>query len=76
MKELIIDIIPWFLSANTLYFTFLAGSKNKNTWIIALFGQLFWSIWIVMSENWGLLPMNIGMWVLYYRNNIKWNLKK
>ena len=72
MKEVIVFWLPWFLSANTIYFTLLAGNRNKNAWILALIGQLFWLMWIIASESWGLLPMNIGMWVVYYRNYIKW----
>lgn len=72
MKNIIITYLPWFLSANTLYFTFLAGNKKRGAWLLALIGQLFWLIWIIASKSWGLLPMNIGMWVMYGRNYIKW----
>jgi len=73
MKDIIIVYLPWFLSVNTLYFTFLVGNKKKGAWLLALFGQLFWLIWILCSESYGLLPMNIGMWVMYFRNYIKWD---
>jgi hypothetical protein len=73
MKEIIITYLPWFLSANTLYFTFLAGNKKKGAWALALVGQLFWLVWILATQSWGLLPMNIGMWVMYSRNYIKWS---
>lgn len=72
MIEIIIKYLPYLLSLNTLYFTFLAGNKNRAAWLLALFGQLFWLIWILTSKSYGLLPMNIGMWVMYYRNYIKW----
>jgi len=73
MKEIIITYLPWFLSANTIYFTLLAGNKNKYAWALALAGQFFWLVWILASETYGLLPMNIGMWIIYYRNHVKWN---
>lgn len=65
-------VIPYILSAITLYNMFLAGNKSKHTWIVGLFNQLLWLIWIVVSANWGLLPMNIGLWVIYTRNHLKW----
>lgn len=74
MKELLVFWLPWFLSANTIYFTFLAGNKNKLAWLLALIGQFFWLIWIISSESWGLIPMNTGMWIVYFRNYLKWNL--
>lgn len=73
MQEEIIKYLPWLLSANTLYFTFLAGNKKRGAWLLALAGQAFWLIWIIVSESWGLLPMNIGMWVMYFRNYTKWS---
>jgi len=73
MKEIITIYLPYLLSANTLYFTFLAGNKKRMAWLLALFGQVFWLIWILTTKSYGLLPMNIGMWVIYYRNYIKWN---
>lgn len=72
MKQIIVAYLPWLLSANTIYFNVLAGNKSKQTWLWALVGQLGWLIFIVASETWGLLPMNIALWVTYIRNNIKW----
>lgn len=66
-------IIPYFLSAITLYNMFLAGNKNKKAWLVGLFNQFLWLVWIILTSAWGLLPMNIGLWIMYYRNHIKWN---
>lgn len=71
-KQWAIVAMPWFMSAVTLWQTLLAGNKHPNAWLIGLFNQLLWLVWIVLSKNWGLLPMNIGMWVLFYRNHVKW----
>jgi len=73
MQEIIITYLPWALSANTIYFTLLAGNKNKYAWLLALAGQFFWLVWIIASDSWGFLPMNLGMLVVYYRNHIKWS---
>lgn len=72
MEEIIIKYLPWVLSANTIYFTLLAGNKKRGAWLLALAGQLLWLVWIITSQSWGLLPMNIGMWIVYSRNYIKW----
>lgn len=74
MKEIIILYLPWILSANTIYSMLLAGNKKRNAWAFALGGQLLWLVWILASKSWGLLPMNIALWVVYGRNYLKWNL--
>jgi len=72
MSDFLIWFLPWVLSANTLYVMFLAGNKRKGAWALGLAGQLLWLIWIILTKSWGLLPMNIGLWVVYGRNHIKW----
>lgn len=67
-----IDVIPWILSAITIYMFILAGNKKKSAWIVGLVNQLLWLIWIIISENWGLVPMNIALWIVYSRNYLKW----
>lgn len=68
------ELLPFLLSAITLWMTFLAGNKHPNAWAVGLVNQLLWLIWIISVQKWGLLPMNIGMWILYYRNHLKWRL--
>jgi succinate dehydrogenase hydrophobic anchor subunit len=70
------QIVPYFLSAITIYMFLLAGNKKKHTWLVGLFNQGLWLFWIVLTGTWGLLPMNIALWVVYYRNNAKWKLAK
>ena len=74
MKQLIINYLPYFLSANTIYTMLLAGNKKRGAWAFGLFGQLAWLVWIVLTEAWGLLPMNIALWFVYGRNYIKWKV--
>jgi hypothetical protein len=31
-----------------------------------------WSIWVVVSATWGFVPLNITLWIIYYRNYRKW----
>ncbi len=74
MKTLIIQYLPWLLSAITIWMFILAGNKKKSAWIVGLCNQFLWLIWIVASSAWGLLPMNIALWIVYGRNYFKWNI--
>lgn len=72
MRNTVVAYLPWFLSAVTIYMTVLAGNKNRHAWAVGLFNQAAWLVWIIMSETWGLLPMNLALCVVYGRNRIKW----
>jgi len=72
MKDIIIKYLPYLLSAITIYMFLLAGNKNKNAWLIGLLNQFLWLTWILFSSAWGLLPMNIALWIVYGRNYLKW----
>ena len=63
---------PWLLSAITIYMTVLAGNKHPYAWAVGLVNQALWFVWIVASNTWGLLPMNAALWIVYFRNHIKW----
>jgi len=65
--------LPWLLSAITIYMTILAGNTNKNTWLVGLLNQFFWLTWIIASQSWGLIPLNIVLWIVYFRNHLKWS---
>lgn len=73
MKEIITIYLPYLLSLITIYSMLLAGNKKKGAWLVGLVNQLLWLIWIFTTKNWGLLPMNIALWVVYGRNYLKWN---
>jgi len=51
----------------------LAGNKKRGAWAVALANQFLWLIWIFLTATWGLLPMNIALWIVYTRNYVKWN---
>ena len=70
------QIVPWFLSAITIYMFLLAGNKKSYTWLIGLANQALWLFWIIVSATWGLLPMNLALWVVYFRNHLKWRKDK
>jgi hypothetical protein len=73
MKQIIITYLPYFLSAITIYSMLLAGNKKRGAWLVGLLNQFLWLTWIILSSAWGLLPMNIALWVVYGRNYLKWN---
>ncbi len=64
--------LPWFMSAITIWMTLMAGNKHRSAWLIGLGNQLLWSTWIIVTASWGLLPMNIALWVVYGRNHRRW----
>jgi hypothetical protein len=66
------DYLPWVLSALTIYMTLLAGNKHPKAWAVGLLAQALWLLWIVSASAWGLLPMNIALWIVYGRNHRKW----
>ena len=73
---MIVKYLPYVLSAITLYTMFLAGGKKRYTWIVGLVNQALWVLWIIKAKAWGLVPMNIGLWVVYVRNHLAWSEKK
>lgn len=72
MRSAIIDYLPWLLSAVTIWMTLLAGNKHRLAWAIGLGNQALWLVWIIAADAWGLLPMNLALWVVYARNHLKW----
>lgn len=65
-------IVPYILSAITIYMNVLAGNKAPHAWAVGLVGQAGWLTWIIVTANWGFLPMNIALWWVYGRNHLKW----
>ncbi|MCW5697395.1 MAG: hypothetical protein KIS96_11775 [Bauldia sp.] len=72
MGDIIVSYLPWLLSAITIWMTLLAGNKHRNAWLIGLGNQLLWAVWIIASASWGLIPLNVALWIVYARNHIKW----
>lgn len=72
MNDAIRIYLPWLLSAITIWMTVLAGNKHRSARAIGLVNQFLWLIWIMVTESYGLLPMNLALWVVYWRNHWKW----
>lgn len=73
MKDFVITYLPYLLSAITIYSMLLAGNKRKGAWAVGLVNQFLWLIWIGLTHAWGLLPMNLALWVVYSRNYMRWS---
>lgn len=71
--SLLRDGLPWLLSAITVWMTLLAGNKHRHAWLIGLGNQALWATWIVATGAWGLLPMNVALTYVYFRNHLKWS---
>jgi hypothetical protein len=70
-KSLFSILFPWLLSAMTIWMMWLAGTGGIKAWVVGLVSQIFWLVWIIKERNWGLLPMNLALWVVYIRNLLK-----
>jgi hypothetical protein len=64
--------IPWTLSALTLWSMFLAGEMKNKAWTVGLLNQALWAYYIVITKQWPLIPMNLGMWYMCFRNHLLW----
>lgn len=73
MSDTLVSYLPWLLSAITIYMTVLAGNKHRWAWAVGLVNQALWLVWIIASASWGLLPMNLALWIVYGRNHLKWS---
>lgn len=72
MMDVIRDYLPWLLSAITIWMTVLAGNVCRRAWLVGLVNQALWLVWIVATGTWGLIPLNVVLWVVYTRNHLKW----
>lgn len=72
-RQLAVLILPWVLSSLTITMTVMTGNKHSKSWLVGLASQLLWTTWILLSQTWGLIPLNLTLWVLYYRNHQKWS---
>lgn len=76
LENIVLTYLPWLLSAIALWMTYLQGNMNKAAWVIGLVGQLGWFVLTFVSGLYGLLPLNIGLTILYARNYLTWKDKE
>jgi len=68
----LVEYMPWLLSVITIYQIKMAGDKRTAAWLVLTSNQALWLIWIICSGTWGLVPMNICLWIVGIRNYRKW----
>lgn len=72
----ILIILPFILSLISIHMINQAGKLNKNAWLIGLFNQGLWLVWILYSDYIGFLLMNIAYWYVYTKNHFRWRKLK
>ena len=72
MRTLVVDHLPWLISAVTIWMTWRAGDKHPSAWAWAIGGQVLWAVWIVAAGAWGFVPAHLVLWVVYLRNHWRW----
>ncbi|THV25994.1 nicotinamide mononucleotide transporter [Glycomyces paridis] len=76
MGEVLRQAIPLLLSANTLTLTWLVGNRKTSGWVLGCIGQALWFVFIFTWQVWGLLPLAIGLTIVYARNLIRWRRER
>lgn len=76
MREVLVDWLPWVLSATTIWSMLLAGSVRTLAWTVGLWNQVLWFVWILAGATWGLLPMNVALAIVYVRNRRAWRARE
>ncbi|WP_234265221.1 hypothetical protein [Hydrogenophaga sp. NFH-34] len=69
-----VELLPWVLSAITIWMNILVGNNHPRAWLLGLSGQALWFVWIVLSKTWGMLPMAIALSIVFWRNHRRWRL--
>jgi hypothetical protein len=59
-------------SVVTMWSMKLAGDKSATAWLISLANQGLWAMFILVYQAWGLVPLNVALSVIYWRNWRAW----
>jgi hypothetical protein len=63
---------PYILSFISVYQSVLAGNLKQNAWKVGMFNQVLWTFWIITTQSYGFLPLNLMLWYVYTKNHFKW----
>lgn len=66
------EYLDWMTGGITLVGVYLTGRKSWVGQAIQFFSQFVWLVLIWRKELWGLLPLTIGLIVLYGKNTRAW----
>jgi len=60
------------LGALTASSLFLTGNKRWQGWLVAIIVNACWWPYYILTDQWGLLPMQALFLIMILRNLIKW----
>lgn len=72
IRDFLAEMLPWLLSAITIWMTLATGQRKASGWLIGLLGQALWFVWVWASQKWGFLPLTGTLTGLYLYNWLKW----
>jgi len=72
LEQQVVMLLPWLLSAITIFTMWKAGDLKRSAWLVGLGNQALWLVWIIFSHSWGLLPLTAALTFVYTRNYIRW----
>jgi hypothetical protein len=61
------------LSGLSVMHTIMLGNKWKIGWLVAVFAQVLWSVYAVVTRQWGFLLSAAVFTPINVRNYVKWN---
>ena len=76
MRQEVVEYLPWGLSALSLAMAYMTGNKWRMVWLFGLFIQCLWLTWVFASGLWGFLPLTASLFVVYFRNHLKWERER
>ena len=65
-------ILPWVISATTLWTLWLTGNKYKYVWVVIFLNQFLWLYSVYLTKQVGLLPLILVVLIVSVRNHFIW----
>jgi hypothetical protein len=60
------------ISASILTSAILNGNVKIAGWIILMAAQTVFITYVIITQQWGLIPQNVGMGAIAFRNYRRW----
>lgn len=65
----------WLLASLTLIMMIALGLEKRWGWMLGLWSQLAWAVWVYATQNWGFIPLTGALTIVYYLNWKRWSTK-
>lgn len=72
MEWTLATIMPFGISVLTGIHMYLVGNLWKYSWLYGIVMQGIWLIWVFVSKQYGFLPLNVALIIIYTRNHMRW----